>query len=108
MLNQTVLVGRLTQDLNKELIDNDGKVCQITISVPRSYKNDDGKYDVDFIPIVLTDNIGKNVCEYCKKGDVIGIRGRIESFKEKELYNVKVIAERVTFLSNSKDAEKFE
>ena len=96
MLNQTVLVGRLTQDLNKELIDNDGKVCQITISVPRSYKNDDGKYDVDFIPIVLTDNIGKNVCEYCKKGDVIGIRGRIESFKEKELYNVKVIAERFT------------
>ena len=54
----------------------------------------------------MPDNISKNVCEYCKKNDVIGIKGRIESVKENDNYNVRIIAEKVTFLSSSKDIDK--
>ena len=61
-----------------------------------------------FIPIVLKDAIGKNVCEYCKKGDILGIKGRTESIKEDDSYNIRIVAERVTFLSSKKDAEKFD
>ena len=108
MLNQIVIVGRLVR--NPELRETEGgkKVTNITLAVPRSYKNINGEYETDYIPVILTDNISKNVCEYCKKNDVIGIKGRIESVKENDNYNVRIIAEKVTFLSSGKEADKFE
>ena len=105
MLNQTILVGRLTQDLKDELVDNERKVFNITIAVPRNYKNENGEYDTDFLPIVLSDNIGKSVYDYCKKGDVLGIKGRTESIKEDYSYKIRIVAEKVTFLSSNKDKE---
>ena len=104
MLNQTVLVGRLTQDLKPELDENDRKTFIATLAVPRSYKNINGEYDTDFVPILLTDNIGSNVFEYCKKGDLLGIKGRIESFIDKERNIIRLIAEKVTFLSSKQEA----
>ncbi len=104
MLNQTVLVGRLTQDLKEEFNENEKKTFTATLAVPRNYKNIDGEYDTDFIPIALTDNIGNNVFEYCKKGDLLGIKGRIESYQEDEKNIIRLIAEKVTFLSSKQEA----
>lgn len=103
MLNQVVLVGRLTQDLKEELVDNERKFFYITIAVPRNYKNENGEYETDFLPIVLSDNIGKNVCEYCKKGDILGIKGRAECVKDDDTNKIRILAEKVTFLSSNKD-----
>ena len=89
MLNQVVLVGRITDEVKTEIIK---------IAVPRPYKNSEGAYDTDFIPVVLIGGILDNAKEYCRKGDMIGVRGRIES-KEDELV---IIAEKVTFLSSNK------
>lgn len=102
MLNQTVLVGRLTQDFKDEFLNNRKDFC-ITVAVPRSYKNENGEYDTDFLPIVLSSNIGKNVCEYCKKGDILGIKGRTESVKTDDSYSIRIVADRITFLSSNKD-----
>lgn len=103
MLNQTILVGRLTQDLKEELIDEERKAYFITIAVQRNYKNENGEYETDFIPIELGDNIGKNVCNYCKKGDILGIKGRTESINDNGSYKVRIVAEKVTFLSSKKE-----
>ena len=47
MLNQAVLVGRIVQE--PELKDTEkGKVTNITLAVPRSFKNSNGEYDTDF------------------------------------------------------------
>lgn len=98
MLNQTVLVGRLTSD--PEINEVDGvKVCNITIAVPRSFKNVNGEYDTDFIPVKLHRGIAENTAEYCKKGDLVGVKGRIEIDTD----TIKVVAERVTFLSSKRD-----
>ena len=104
MLNQTVLVGRLTQDLKEELIDDERKAYYITIAVQRNYKNEDGVYETDFVPIELGDSIGKNVCSYCRKGDILGIKGRLESFQNEDKNIIKLIAEKVTFLSSKQEA----
>ena len=103
MLNQSILVGRLTQDLKEEFMDNDRKAFYITIAIPRNYKNDNGEYDTDFLPVVLSDNIRKNVCEYCKKGDILGIKGRTESIKDDDSYRIRIVADKVTFLSSNRD-----
>lgn len=101
MLNQIVLVGRLVKDPVIEEME-DRKYCRITIAVPRSYKNENGEYDTDFIPITLWNGIAQNTLEYCKKGDLIGIKGRIQA-KEN---NIEIVAEKLTFLSNKKVDEE--
>lgn len=72
MLNQLVLVGRLTDDVKKE-----EERAVITLAVSRSYKNANGEYDTDLIPVILNGSIATNTMEYCKKGDVIGVKGRV-------------------------------
>ncbi len=107
MLNQTVLVGRLTSDPKLYETENENKVTNITLAVPRSYKNADGEYDTDFVDCVLWKGLAENLVTYAKKGDLIGIKGRLESNsyetengeKRKEQY---VIAEKVTFLASKK------
>lgn len=101
MLNQTVIVGRLLDEPIIEEIDNK-KQSVITLSVSRSFKNEQGEYEFDNIPILLWDGIAENAKEYCHKGDAIGVKGRLQVIDEK-LY---VIAEKITFLSTAKKEEK--
>lgn len=109
MLNQTVLVGRLTSDPKVHELEGGNKVASITLAVPRSYKNTNGEYDTDFIPCVLWKGVAENAAEYCHKGDLIGIRGRIESRKyetedNKMREKTEVVAEKLTFLSSKKNS----
>ncbi len=48
MLNQTVIVGRLVREPELRETENGTKVTNITLAVPRSYKNVDGEYETDF------------------------------------------------------------
>lgn len=107
MLNQVVMVGRLVAKPIVEENENGRKVSEITLSVPRSYKNADGIYETDFIKCTLWNGIAENTAEYCEKGDLVGVRGRLEtSVYEKEngeKYRItSVVAEKVSFLSSGK------
>ncbi len=110
MLNQLVLVGRLVKKPELKESENNTKYAYITLAVPRSFKNLDGEYDTDFIDCILWDNIAANTVEYCDKGDIVGIRGRIQSRKvEKEDEHketvLDIICERISFLSSKKSGE---
>ena len=106
MLNQIIIVGRLVQDLEIKELENGKKVCNITLAVTRSYKNADGIYETDFIPCILWKGIADNVKDYCKKGDLVGIKGRLQSRQDDDKNIIEVIAEKVTFLSNKKENEE--
>ncbi len=108
MLNQVVLVGRLTSDPEVKITENGKKVTTINIAVQRGYKNSNGIYETDFIKCVLWNNLALNTSEYCKCGSVVGIKGRIQTSEykdaeDKKKYNTEVIAEKITFLSNGKN-----
>ena len=103
MLNQVVIVGRLVEKPIVEENENGKKVCNIILAVPRSYKNAEGIYETDFIKCTLWNGIAENTAEYCNKGDVIGVKGRLECLSGNEL---QLIAEKVTFLSNNKNKEE--
>lgn len=110
MLNQTVLVGRLVKDPELRETDNGNKVTNITLAVPRSYKNINGEYDTDFIPCVLWKGIAENTAEYVKKGDLIGVKGHLQTRNIELDENVKkqaveIVAEKVTFLSSKRTEE---
>ena len=109
MLNQVVMVGRLVSKPIVEENENGRKISEITLAVPRSFKNAEGIYDTDFIKCTLWNGIAETTCEYCKKGDVVGVKGRIqtssyESNGEKK-YSMDIIAEKVSFLSSKKADE---
>ena len=109
MLNQVILVGRLTSDPEVVTLEGGHKKSSFNVAVQRSYKNQNGEYESDFIRCILWDAIATSTCEYCKKGDVVGIKGRIQvtSFDEdgKKRYLTEVVAEKVTFLSSKKQEE---
>ena len=110
MLNQLVVVGRLVKDPELRKTDNGRNVTNITLAVPRSYKNSNGEYDTDFIDCVLWNTVAETTSEYCKQGDLIGIKGRVQSrMVEDEDGNnykkIEIIAEKVTFLSSKKEEE---
>ena len=111
MLNQTVLVGRVVRDVEVKELESGKKVANMTIAVPRSYKNINGEYDTDFIDVILWEAIATNVNEYCHKGDLIGIKGRLQSRtieidEETKEYVLELVAEKVTFLSSKKENEE--
>lgn len=61
MMNQAMLVGRLTRD--PEVVENESgtKYSNLTLAVPRNFKNEDGVYETDFIEITLWNNIAENL-----------------------------------------------
>ena len=63
MMNQAMLVGRLTRD--PEVVENESgtKYSNLTLAVPRNFKNEDGVYETDFIEITLWNNIAENTSE---------------------------------------------
>lgn len=111
MLNQVVLVGRVVKDVEVKELESGKKVTNMTLAIPRSFKNADGIYETDFVDITLWDGIASNVAEYCRKGDLVGVKGRLQSSSyEKEdgtkQYKMEVIAEKVSFLSSRKSNEE--
>ena len=107
MINQVMLVGRLTRTPELFLTENGKKGSFITLAVGRPFKNVDGQYDADFLDCTLWTGIAENTAEYCQKGDVVGIRGRIQSkIIENEdgtkYKRMEIIADKVTFLSSSR------
>ena len=100
MLTQVVIVGRLIENIELKETEHGKKKADITLAVPRSFKNFQGEYETDFIRCQLFNEVAKNTAEYCKKGDLIGIRGMLQSYKYEDKNYLKVVAEKVTFLSN--------
>ena len=109
MDNMVMLIGRLTSDPEIKEV-NDKKVVTMNIAKQRSYKNEDGVYETEFFNVTLKNLLAQKTAEYCKKGDLIAIKGRLQTnvYEKKDgtkAYKLEIIAEKVTFLSQKKEAE---
>ena len=106
MLNQSILVGRIVREPEVRETENGVKISNITLAVPRNYKNANGEYDTDFLDCTLWSSIAESTSEYCQSGDMIGVKGRlqnriIEMPDGNKKRKTEVIAEKITFLSSS-------
>lgn len=113
MLNQIVIVGRITKTPEVQELEDGKKVSNITLAIPRSYKNENGEYDTDFVDCELWGPIAENTAEYCKKGDIVGVKGRVktELYEDKDGNKKKdtsIVAEKVTFLSSKSHEDEKE
>lgn len=106
-MNQVILVGRIASEPNVVESKDGKKRTNVVLAINRSYKNANGEYDTDFINCILWNSVATTTSEYCKVGDVIGVKGNLQTNKYedengKTHYVTDVIAERVTFLSSRK------
>lgn len=107
-MNQTVIIGRLVHEPELKETEKGKKMSRITLAVPRSFKNQSGEYDTDFISCTLWQGIAENTTQYVNKGDLIAVKGRLQTRKieigeDTKRNSVEVIAEKITFLSSKKN-----
>jgi len=108
-MNHVILVGRLTGKPEIVKTENDVSRTVVNLAVQRTYKNQDGLYETDFIRLVLWNGIAERASEYCKKGDIVCIRGRLQvrnyiDKNEEKKFITEVIVETISFVSSSKTA----
>lgn len=106
MINQIILVGRLTGDPEIEEYENGKKRTIINIAVQRQFKNIDNKYDTDFFRCVLWNGMASNTKNYCQRGDIVGVKGRVQNrnyvdSENNTRYITEIIAEKISFVSHS-------
>lgn len=105
VLNQVVLVGKVVALPTLKESVSGNKYASLQLELERPFKNSNGEFDSDFISITLWKGIAETTTDVCKIGDIIGVKGRIQSYsyenKEGQMYyGYDIIAEKISFLSN--------
>lgn len=103
MLNRVVLVGRLTKDPELRFTPNGVAVAQFTLAVNRTFTNQQGDREADFINCIVWRRQAENVANYLKKGSLAGVDGRLqtrnyEGQDGRRVYVTEVVADSVQFL----------
>ena len=90
MINNVVLVGRLTRDPELKTTNSGTSVCSFTIAVDNRQKNPDGTKSASFIPCTAFQQSADNMSKFLKKGSLVGIVGRLNQRSYLNKDNVKV------------------
>ncbi|HEM6216140.1 TPA: single-stranded DNA-binding protein [Streptococcus suis] len=103
MINNVVLVGRLTRDVELRYTPSNQAVATFTLAVNRNFKNQDGEREADFINVVIWRQQAENLASWTKKGHLIAITGRIqtrsyENQQGQRVYVTEVVAESFQIL----------
>ena len=105
MLNNISLVGRLTKDVELRYTPSNVAVATFTLAVNRTFKNENGDREADFINCVMWRQQAENLANWAKKGALIGITGRIQtrSYDNQQgqrVYVTEVVAEQFQLLES--------
>ena len=96
MINNVTLVGRLTAAPDLRKTPSNVSALQGTLAVNRNFKNQNGEREADFINFQAWRGTADIIAEYCGKGSLIGITGRIQTRN----YVTEVVADSVALLES--------
>ena len=104
-MNSTCLVGRLTKDVELRYTPSNVAVATFTLAVNRTFKNENGEREADFINCVMWRQQAENLANWAKKGALIGVTGRIQtrSYDNQQgqrVYVTEVVAEQFQLLES--------
>ena len=106
MLNQVILIGRLTASPDLRYTQNGKAVCSFNLAVNRTYKS---QQDADFIRIEAWGSQAENTAQYVAKGSKVAVTGElnIDQYEKdgQKRTATKVKANRVVFLDDKKKIE---
>ncbi len=104
-MNRVILIGRLTKDPELRTIANGSATTSFTVAVNRTFTNQNGEREADFINCVAWRKQAENIAKYCSKGSQVAVEGRLQtrSYDAQDgtkRYVTEVIADSVTFLGS--------
>lgn len=110
MINNVVLVGRMTRDAELRYTPSNQAVATFTLAVNRNFKNQNGEREADFINCILWNQPAENLANWAKKGTLIGVTGRIqtrnyENQQGQRVYVTEVMANNFQMLESRKDQQ---
>ena len=104
MLNQVVLMGRITRDPDTRFIQNtNNSVTRFSIAVDRDYKAaNEERPRTDFISCIAWNKTGEFISKYFKKGSMIAVIGSVEtgSYTDrdgKKIYTTEIRVNKASF-----------
>ena len=106
-MNKIILVGNVCNEIEIRYTSNNTPVASFTIAVNRNHTKEDGNKEADFINIVAWNKKAELIHQYLKKGDRVGIGGRLQARKYQNergenRYVTEVVADEVEFLNSKK------
>ena len=106
-MNKVVMIGRNVKEIEAKQTQSGTSVVEFSIAVKRSFKSASGEYESDFFNCVAYKNVADLIGKYVKKGDMIGIDGRLQTRNYtnrdgKKVYVTEIIVENVEFLQSKK------
>lgn len=109
MINNVVLVGRITKKPELKFTTTGTKYTQFSVAVQKKFKNQNGEYESDFINCLMWSTAAENFIKFTNKGSLVGIEGRIQTRSyEKDgskKYITEVVAENFSLLESKKVTE---
>ena len=107
MINNVVLTGRITRNLELKQTNNNNSSLNITLAVERNFKDQSGQKQTDFISCKAFGNRADTIGEYCKKGDFIGFNGSIKNWSYQKqdgstVYTTDVMVDGLSFFPKPK------
>ena len=105
MTNRVVLIGRLTKDPDLKYSESNLPVLRFTIAVNRTFTDQNGQKQADFINCVAFRKQAENMARFLGRGSQIAVEGRIQTrnYQGKDgntVYVTEVVAESVQFLES--------
>ena len=111
MINNVVLVGRLTRPVDLKYTPNGVAVGTFSIACERRYTNQQGTRDTDFISCRVWRKAAENLAKFTRKGSLIGVEGHIETRsydnqQGQKVYVTEVIVDNFSFLESKNVTEQ--
>lgn len=112
-MNKVCLTGRITKNIELKYNQNNVAITSFNLAVTRKFKNQNGEYESDFINCIAYKSTAELLSKYVKKGDLLGIEGRIQTrnYEDKDgkrVYVTEVIVDSIDFLQSRKAESKQE
>ena len=107
-MNKAFLIGNLTRDPELRTLPSGVSVCTFTIAINRTFVNQQGVREADFLNIVAWRQLGETCARYLSKGRKVGVTGSIQtrSYDAQDgskRYVTEIVADDVEFLSSVQD-----
>lgn len=109
-MNKILITGRNTKEIELRQLTSGASAIEFSVAVKRAFKNANGEYESDFFNCVAFSKTAETISRFVKKGDMIGIEGRLQtrSYTNKEGRKINVteiIVENFEFLQSKKQEE---
>lgn len=110
MINNVVLVGRLTRDPELRKTQTGISVVNFTLAVNRTFQDQSGERQADFINCIAWRGQAENLARYMRQGSLIGVEGRIQtgSYETEQgmRYTTDVVANNIQFLESRQQQQQ--